>query len=247
MGILKNQALIPAKPRRRGTTGLVAEFFRSPVCHSPCHFLLPSARRHRYRSGVSQTVGSTRTLVALAPNLLSAARLVLAIAFAHFPPDWRAPVVIIAALTDVFDGYIARRYRVTSWQGGLLDGVADKAFVLAVLITLTLDGELAWWELLAVLLRDLVVFFTAAYAAALRDWEAFHRMPARHFGKATTAAIYLMFCIYLIWPDQLTLRHVLLAIAITFSALAAGDYLLQFLRALRAKGRERGTGDREQG
>ena len=88
------------------------------------------------------------------PNLLSALRLGLAMAFPWSPPLWRAPMVIAAGFTDWLDGFIARTFGAKSTTGLLLDAVADKFFALSVLLTLVATREIAWWEMALVIARD---------------------------------------------------------------------------------------------
>ena len=82
------------------------------------------------------------TWIAAVPNALSIGRLLLAVVFPFVAPVTARLVLVIAgAASDGLDGYVARRWRVTSVAGGLLDGIADKAFTLSVLLTLAARGE----------------------------------------------------------------------------------------------------------
>lgn len=168
------------------------------------------------------------------PNLLSASRFVLALAFPFAPPGWRLAAIAVAAVTDGCDGFVARRYDAQSTVGGLLDALADKAFVLAVLLTLAADGTVMWWEVVLVLTRDVVVALVSAYVAGCREWAAFKGMPARLLGKAATALLFLWF-VALLLPAAAPARTLLFILAATSSALAALDYLLRFLSALRRR------------
>ena len=171
--------------------------------------------------------------VRVVPNALSIARLALAAALPLSPPGWWAAMIAAAAFTDLADGFAARRFGVASWVGGLLDGVADKVFVLSGILTLAFDGRLALWHVLLLLCRDLTVAALAANAAAIRSWDAFRRMPARVLGKVTTAVIFLMlFTLALAGTTPGVARGVITATALC-SVCAAADYLVQFMRAKR--------------
>jgi len=89
------------------------------------------------------------------PNTLSISRVPAAIAFLLFysnedPLGYIAAVTIaaIAVVTDFLDGYLARRWDVTSDIGYFLDGLGDKAFYFAVLIVMIREhasnGVLVW-------------------------------------------------------------------------------------------------------
>ncbi|HET8817746.1 MAG TPA: CDP-diacylglycerol--glycerol-3-phosphate 3-phosphatidyltransferase [Pseudidiomarina sp.] len=108
------------------------------------------------------------------PNLLTLIRLALIPVFliiyyipgqdAHF---WAAFVFALAAITDFFDGYIARRFNQFTKFGAFLDPVADKVMVAASLVVVVEDYA-TWWvsiPALAIISRELVV-------SALREWMA---------------------------------------------------------------------------
>lgn len=160
------------------------------------------------------------------PNVLTLARLALAAIFPLTAPSWRIAVLVLAALSDFLDGWIARRYRLATWAGALLDGVADKAMTLAVLLTFTVEGQLAWWQLVLVMLRDVAVAGIAACLAWWRAWPEFRRMGARAPGKVTTVFIYLLMVMLLLAPG---FAWIILWPTIVMSALAAIDYVLIFL------------------
>jgi phosphatidylglycerophosphate synthase len=69
-------------------------------------------------------------VLAVIPNLLSAARLVLGLAFAAVPVSWRLVVVVVAGATEFLDGALRRLWHFSGAMGHLLDPIADKVFVL---------------------------------------------------------------------------------------------------------------------
>lgn len=178
--------------------------------------------------------GRPRRLIAIVPNLLSLGRLCLAAVFPFLgasAPGWRAGVVAAGGLSDWLDGLIARRFDARTRTGTLLDGIADKVFVLSVLLTLTITGLLAWWEAALVVSRELAVAVVAGYVAWRRDWAAFGRLVPRLPGKIATALQFALFLVLLLWGRS-PAAVVLLAAAAFFSLTAAVDYLALFARAL---------------
>lgn len=118
-------------------------------------------------------------------DVLTVVRLPLAAVF----PLVRAPLgqlalVAAAALSDVADGFLARRIG-GSRAGAILDPIADKAFMAVAFITVTRRGMLAWYELVGVLLRDILAVLGFAASVVLRRPVA---LPARAGGKAVTIA-----------------------------------------------------------
>ncbi len=171
------------------------------------------------------------------PNILSSLRLVLAFLFPFSPENLWIWLVVVSGGTDFLDGWVARRWQVASWQGGLLDAVADKTFVLVVLFSMAAAGKFSFWFIPAIIARDLTVAFAAAYAFLLRLWYSFQEMDARWSGKIATGGQFLLFVVVLVFPAQTNL--VLLA-AVLFSALAALDYGWLFVKALQERARVEG-------
>ena len=180
--------------------------------------------------------------IAIVPNVLSGLRLGLALTFPLIEPRWWLTAIAAAALSDLADGLIARHFGVTSWVGGLLDAIADKAMTLSVLLTFMWAGVFTGWQVLPLLARDITVGLIALYAVCLREWGAFRMMPSRMLGKLTTVAIIVTFLIALMtqhaWSPA---QRVAYFLAMVLSGAAAADYLGQFLMAHRAWKAQRGA------
>jgi phosphatidylglycerophosphate synthase len=118
-------------------------------------------------------------------DALTAVRFPLA---ALFPvvgsPAWQLAIVGVAAVTDVADGFLARRLG-SSRAGAVLDPIADKVFMVTAFVTIARRGLLAWYELAGVLLRDLLAVLAFVATWLLRRPVA---VPARAGGKAVTIA-----------------------------------------------------------
>lgn len=123
-----------------------------------------------------------RGLLGLA-DALTIARLPLAVAFVlGRSTDTRLVVLAVAGATDLSDGWVARRWG-GSRLGAFLDPVADKIFAAAAFFVVLLSGELAWWEIVLVLLRDILATLAFLYTVVTRRPVA---IPARAGGKAVT-------------------------------------------------------------
>lgn len=174
----------------------------------------------------------TKSPVKYVPNALSTGRILLACAF-PFSPEWLwLWIVLISGISDVLDGWVARRWQVQSWEGGLLDGIADKLFILCALTTFISAGKFSAWWLPALLARDLFVAFTAIYAMTIRSWESFKKMDVRWSGKVATLGQFSLFLVVLLFPDKI---QPALFIAALFSVGAACDYGWLFLLELRLR------------
>ncbi|MFK0163808.1 CDP-diacylglycerol--glycerol-3-phosphate 3-phosphatidyltransferase [Rhizobium sp. NPDC090279] len=88
--------------------------------------------------------------------------------FARWVALW---IFVIASLTDFLDGYLARIWNQTSNIGRMLDPIADKLLVSAILLLVAADGTIAGWSLWAaiiILCREILVSGLREYLAALK-------------------------------------------------------------------------------
>jgi CDP-diacylglycerol--glycerol-3-phosphate 3-phosphatidyltransferase/cardiolipin synthase len=118
-------------------------------------------------------------------DVVTAVRFPLAIAFPFVgSAAWQLAIVVAAALTDMVDGVLARRFG-ASRAGAVLDPIADKAFMVVAFVTIARRGLLEWYELAGVLLRDVLAVLGFLATLLLRRPVA---LPARAGGKAVTIA-----------------------------------------------------------
>ncbi len=181
-----------------------------------------------------QPVAATRPWVAVVPSALSVLRIAMAAMFPFVPGEWRAPVVLIAGLSDMADGYVARRLGVASAAGGQLDAITDKVFVLCVLVTFLNEGVMRPWQVALLLTRDIVVTILATYVAMRRHWTGFMQMPARLLGKMTTAAMFVLFLAAVILSPEHGGVLVLFVVAAALAVASAFDYVIQLAKARRS-------------
>jgi phosphatidylglycerophosphate synthase len=95
---------------------------------------------------------------------------------------WQLVIVAAAAASDVGDGLLARRFG-SSRAGAILDPVADKFFTVVAFVTVARRGILDWYELIGVLLRDILAVLGFLATLLLQRPVA---LPARAGGKAVT-------------------------------------------------------------
>ena len=113
------------------------------------------------------------------PNILTYGRVAavpVVVALLFWPDEdwarWSAlGVYVVAAITDFFDGYLARAWSQQSSLGRMLDPIADKLRVAAALLMLSADGALAGaslWAAIVILCREILVSGLREYLAELR-------------------------------------------------------------------------------
>lgn len=112
--------------------------------------------------------------LSLPPNVMSLLRLPLAAVFPFTAKSREAALAVlaVAGLTDVLDGWLARRGGQVTATGAVLDPVADKVFALSVVATLVARGKLPPWGIAALLTREIL-------EAPLLAWVLLGRSPRR--------------------------------------------------------------------
>ena len=108
-------------------------------------------------------------VVRFLPNVITLARMaslpVFVVLFVTETPGaaWGAAIVVlIAALSDVADGWLARRIGATSRFGQIVDPLVDRSFYIVILSTLMFTGTLPWWAIVPLIVRDAVLLIGAA-------------------------------------------------------------------------------------
>lgn len=92
--------------------------------------------------------------------------------------------MLAAALSDAFDGYLARRWKVSSRAGETLDPIADKALLCGAFAALWLAGSIEGWLTAVVFGRDLLILAGAGLALAFS--KSPRRFPPSIWGKMST-------------------------------------------------------------
>ena len=133
-------------------------------------------------------------------NYLTIARVVmipifLILMYLHFPGShyWALAVYVIACLTDLADGYIARHYKQVSDFGKFMDPLADKCLVMAALCCFVEQGSMASWILAVVLVREFAVSGMRMVAV-----EKGRVIAAGWSGKVKTASTMVCICLILL-------------------------------------------------
>lgn len=91
-------------------------------------------------------------------------------------------VLMVSGITDYLDGYLARRLDQFTSLGEILDPVADRLYILAVVIGLALRDIIPWWVAIILPLRDLLLW---GLVPLLRT-RGYHALPVHFLGKAAT-------------------------------------------------------------
>ncbi len=172
------------------------------------------------------------------PNLLTYGRVAavpLVVAFLFWPTvawaRWTAlAIYAAAAITDFFDGYLARVWSQQSSLGRMLDPIADKLLVAAALLALVADRTISGpslWAAIVILCREILVSGLREYLAELRvpvpvtavaKWKTTAQMIALGFLIAGSAGEAVL-------PGAITIGIVLLWIAAILTLYTGWDYM----------------------
>lgn len=142
---------------------------------------------------------------------------------------------IVAAFTDWYDGYVARRENMVTNMGKFLDPLADKVLICAVLIMFTALNWAPAWIVIIIVCRELIV--TGLRAIAIDENIT---LAADKFGKAKTVTqILAIIPLCLHYPlfgfSVVELGEVFLVIAMLLAVFSGVHYCLYFYQQLRAK------------
>lgn len=138
-------------------------------------------------------------------NSLSFTRMVLAAPAAWAVFTGRGELAIglsiVGMITDVLDGYFARRFHEVTELGKVIDPIADKVYITAVVVALVMRGEMPLWYAAIVVGRDAVIFTAGLYLKTARGIV----LMSNAMGKAAVVVLGL-FLLGLVgvgvWPTE---------------------------------------------
>lgn len=174
------------------------------------------------------------------PNLLSLIRLCLipVIIWLYCEQEndiWTGIVLILSGLTDLVDGFLARRFHWVSDLGKILDPVADKLTQAAMLLCLISRYSLILLPLILMAVKELFMGITGFLV--IRNTGAVY--SARWHGKVATCLLYGMMILHVFWmkiPAPLSLLSILACCAmISVSFVLYGLDNIRILRTHRAQ------------
>src|SRR5919198_2893864 len=165
---------------------------------------------------------------ALTLSRLVAIPLLMALLFLRFPyhDQIAAGLFIVFSLTDTLDGELARRRGTVSDFGKFLDPLADKLFVLSVLIVLVQEGLVAAWVVVVIFSRELII--TILRSVAANQGRAIAAAPLGKTKTVTQMSAVVLLILQRPYPVLVPIADVAIAIAILFTIWSGVDYLWRF-------------------
>jgi cardiolipin synthase (CMP-forming) len=148
------------------------------------------------------------------PNVITCLRIILSACLLLMNPDNISFLLIYGTcgLTDVVDGYLARRWKVSSKIGALLDSMADFIFI-AVLLVIFIprfdwNGWMLWWIVIIALIRGLSI---------LIGLVKFHTIAFVHTHGNKVTGLMLFFFPFLFGVSGLTVTVIMICAAASIS------------------------------
>jgi len=173
------------------------------------------------------------------PNLITLGRILLvpvvvwAIASGAM---WIAFVLfLVAGISDAVDGFLAKRFNMTSELGAYLDPLADKALIVSIYVTLGINGLIPGWLVILVVSRDIMIV-----GGVVLSWLLGSPLKMRPLlvSKLNTVAQIAFACVVLgslgFGIDAGPLDIVLMAFVAILTLLSIAAYLIEWVRHMNA-------------
>jgi cardiolipin synthase len=168
---------------------------------------MPTARKSSFLKGEVVNI----------PNLLSFLRIALVPVFLWLLLNemflWAIFVLMVAGITDFLDGFLARKLNQMTKLGKVLDPVADRLYIFATLLALSVTGNIPWWLAALVIARDVLMLISLPALASL----GYATLPVHFLGKASTFALLYSFPLLLMGKIFIEAQFILLPLAWAFA------------------------------
>lgn len=168
------------------------------------------------------------------PNVLSFFRILLipAILITYFTVEnkWICAIfLIISAITDVLDGFIARKFNMISHVGRILDPVADKLTQISVMICLCFEYPLILMPVILLVVKEI----SSGIIALIMLRKTKNTINSDWHGKVATVTIYLTMFMHIIWRDipyAVSVASIILCIVLILLSFVL--YVIKYLKLI---------------
>ena len=140
---------------------------------------------------------------------------------------WALLLFIISALSDILDGYLARKLNQTTELGKVLDPVSDKIIILISLIFFAIKNYLPPVGVIIFLVKEVLMLLVGLYFL----FKGIEITSSRFFGKSATVFTSISVIMILL---GIPYAYVFFLIGLTLSILAGLDYLFLYIKRLKA-------------
>src|SRR5665647_1056765 len=174
------------------------------------------------------------------PNLITLGRILLVpvVVWAIISPGtmWIAFVLfVVAGVSDAVDGFLAKRFDMTTELGAYLDPLADKALIVSIYITLGINGAIPRWLVILVVSRDILIV-----GGIMLSWLIGNPLKIKPLvvSKLNTLAQILFACVVLgtlgFGIQAATLTLVLMGLVAALTLLSVAAYVAEWVRHMNS-------------
>ncbi len=174
------------------------------------------------------------------PNLITLGRILLVpvVVWAIISPGtmWIAFVLfVVAGVSDAVDGFLAKRFDMTTELGAYLDPLADKALIVSIYITLGINGAIPRWLVILVVSRDILIV-----GGIMLSWLIGNPLKIKPLvvSKLNTVAQILFACVVLgtlgFGIQAATLTLVLMGLVAALTLLSVAAYVAEWVRHMNS-------------
>lgn len=135
-------------------------------------------------------------------------------------------IFILAGISDVLDGYIARKYDLGTKLGVILDPFADKLMTFTILITFATSGIIPMWILIALGIKEIVMILGGGILYLFKGRQV---LPSDKFGKIATVSFYTA-TLSVVFGLSRFISIMLFVVTVAFNLIAFVNYLLIYIK-----------------
>ena len=146
-----------------------------------------------------------------------------------------AGIFVIASLTDLLDGYIARRYQIVTTMGKFLDPIADKLVVNTAMILMIPIGRIPAWIVAIIIIRDFTVDGIRTIASSEGVIIGSSRLAKQKTLCQVVAVTALMIHYPFLGADSHLVGIAILYVALFLTLYSGLDYLVKFFNEIFKK------------
>ena len=172
------------------------------------------------------------------PNIISVFRIILVPVFivVYFTDGHEiklAAVLVyaVASVSDILDGFIARKLKATSNLGKFLDPLGDKLMTISVMACITIDGLIPIWAVIVAGIKEILMAIGGYIVYKKSGAEV---LPSNIAGKTSTVVFFLVCAAIMLFknmPQSMAAALISLAIALMFAALAS--YIKTYISVIK--------------
>jgi cardiolipin synthase len=167
------------------------------------------------------------------PNIITIIRIILIPVYLYFFYSgldnsilYSGIVFIVAGISDVLDGYIARKYDMSTKLGVVLDPIADKLMMFTILISFVSKGIISIWILIALGLKEIAMILGGAILYLFKGKQV---MPSNQYGKFATLTFYVA-TLSIVFRLPEIISSTMFTLTVLFNIIAFINYLIIYLK-----------------